>query len=66
VAVWLRDGFDGTASHIVLAHLSQRANNPDLAKFTAESALRERGGLFQPATRITLSHHKEPTPWIEL
>jgi phosphoribosyl 1,2-cyclic phosphodiesterase len=66
VAVWLRDGFDGSASHVVLAHLSQRANNPDLAKFTAESALRERGGLFQPATRITLSHHKEPTPWIEL
>src|SRR5215211_853925 len=56
----------GAAAHVVLAHLSQRANNPDLAKFTAESALRERGGLFQPATRITLSHHKEPTPWIEL
>ncbi|MBV9924542.1 MAG: MBL fold metallo-hydrolase [Acidobacteria bacterium] len=66
VAVWLRDGFDGCAEHVVLAHLSQRANNPDLAKFTAESALRERGGLFQPSTRITLSHHKEPTPWIEL
>lgn len=66
VAVWLRDGFDGAAAHVVLAHLSQRANNPDLAKFTAESALRERGGLFQPATRITLSHHREPTPWIEL
>ena len=66
VAVWLRDEFDGSAAHVVLAHLSQRANNPDLAKFTAESALRERGGLFQPSTRITLSHHKEPTPWIEL
>jgi phosphoribosyl 1,2-cyclic phosphodiesterase len=66
VAVWLRDDFDGTAEHVVLAHLSQRANNPDLARFTAESALRERGGLFQPATRITLSHPKEPTPWIEL
>src|ERR671926_32327 len=66
VAVWLRDDFDGSAGHVVLAHLSQRANNPDLAKFTAESALRERGGLFQPSTQITLSHHKEPTPWIEL
>src|SRR5205085_1118497 len=57
---------DGCAEHIVLAHLSQRANNPDLAKFNAESALRERGGLFQTTTRVTLSHHKEPTPWIEL
>jgi phosphoribosyl 1,2-cyclic phosphodiesterase len=66
VALWLRDEFDGSARHVVLAHLSQRANNPDLAKFTAESALRERGGLFQPSTQITLSHHREPTPWIEL
>ena len=66
VAAWLREDFDGAAEHIVLAHLSQRANNPDLAKFNAEAALRERGGLFQTTTRITLSHHREPTPWIEL
>ena len=66
VAVWLRDEFDGAASHVVLAHLSQRANNPYVAKLTAESALRERGGLFQTTTQIMLSHHKEPTPWIEL
>jgi len=66
VAEWLREEFDGCAEHIVLAHLSQRANNPDLAKFNAESALRERGGLFQTTTRVTLSHHKEPTPWIEI
>ena len=66
VAVWLRDGFDGSADHVVLAHLSQRANNPHVAKLTAEMALRERGGLFQTTTKVTLSHHKEPTPWIEL
>ncbi len=66
VAAWLRDDFDGAAEHVVLAHLSQRANNPYVAKLTAESALRERGSLFQTATQITLSHPKEPTPWIEL
>ncbi len=66
VAAWLRDDFDGSAAHVVLAHLSQRANNPYVAKLTAESALRERGALFQTATQITLSHPKEPTPWIEL
>jgi len=66
VAAWLREGFDGAAEHVVLAHLSQRANNPHLAKLSAEVALQERGGLFQTTTRITLSHHKEPTPWIEL
>jgi hypothetical protein len=50
----------------VLAHLSQRANNPFLAKITAESALSERAPLFQTDTEIVLSHPKEPTPWIEL
>src|SRR6476469_2793323 len=38
----LTGGFDGSASHIVLAHLSQRANNPYLAKISAEVALQER------------------------
>ena len=66
VAAWLRDGFDGAAAHVVLAHLSQRANNPYVAQISAESALRERGGLFQTDTKITLSFAKEPTPWIEL
>jgi phosphoribosyl 1,2-cyclic phosphodiesterase len=65
IAVWLRDGFDGAARHIVLAHLSQRANNPYVAKLTAESALQERAPLFRVETEITLSHPKEPTPWIE-
>jgi phosphoribosyl 1,2-cyclic phosphodiesterase len=66
VAEWLREGFDGTARHIVLAHLSQRANNPYLAKISAEVALQQRAPLFQAETEITLSFPKEPTPWIEL
>lgn len=66
VADWLREGFDGTARSVVLAHLSQRANNPFLARITAETALRERAPLFQTDTEIILSHPKEPTPWIEL
>ncbi len=66
VAEWLRDGFDGTARHIVLAHLSQRANNPYVAKLNAEIALQERAPLFRAETEITLSFPKEPTPWVEL
>ena len=66
VAEWLREGFDATARHIVLAHLSQRANNPYLAKISAEVALQQRAPLFQAETEITLSFPKEPTPWIEL
>ena len=66
IAEWLLDGFDGQARHIVLAHLSQRANNPYLAKITAESALQERSPLFAGDTEITLSFPKEPTAWIEV
>jgi phosphoribosyl 1,2-cyclic phosphodiesterase len=66
VAEWLRDGFDGCARHIVLAHLSQRANNPYLAKISAEVALQERAPLFPAETQISLSFPKEPTPWIEV
>ncbi len=66
VADWLKDGFDGSAKYIVLAHLSQRANNPYLAKITAEVALQERAPLFPPETEISLSFPKEPTPWIEV
>src|SRR5207237_2714042 len=39
VAEWIKDGFDGVAKFIVLAHLSQRANNPYLAKISVEVAL---------------------------
>jgi len=66
IAEWLVDGFDGQAQHVVLAHLSQRANNPYLAKITAETALRERAPLFPATTEVTLSFPKEPTAWIEV
>jgi phosphoribosyl 1,2-cyclic phosphodiesterase len=66
LADWLKGGFDGCARHIVLAHLSQRANNPYLAKITAEVALYERAPLFPTETQIILSYPKEPTPWIEV
>src|SRR5437016_4561836 len=57
---------DGQAQHLVLAHLSQRANNPYLAKITAETALRERAPLFPASTEVMLSFPKEPTAWIEV
>ena len=58
--------FDGCAKYIVLAHLSQRANNPYLAKINAEVALQERAPLFVGFTEVSLSYPKEPTPWIEV
>jgi len=66
LADWIKDGFDGTAKYIVLAHLSQRANNPFLAKITAEVALQEKAPLFFGDTEVCLSFPKEPTPWIEV
>jgi phosphoribosyl 1,2-cyclic phosphodiesterase len=64
LADWLANEFDGTARHIVLAHLSQRANEPHLARLMAESALQMRPPLFRTETKITLSNPKEPTEWI--
>jgi phosphoribosyl 1,2-cyclic phosphodiesterase len=66
VATWLRDDFDGTARYLVLAHLSQRANNPHVARLCADMALQERARLFPPDTSVILSGPKEPTAWIEL
>ena len=62
---WLQGEFDGSARHIVLAHLSQRANDPHLARLTAETALQMRAPLFKAETTITLSHPKQPTDWIQ-
>lgn len=64
LADWLTRDFDGSAEHIVLAHLSQRANEPHLARLTAETALRMRAPLFPATTKVSLSNHKEPTDWI--
>src|SRR6267378_4379913 len=66
VADWIREGFDGVARFLVLAHLSQRANNPYLAKISAEVALQERFPLFHTDTQISLSLPKEPTPRIDV
>ena len=64
LADWLQNDFDGTARHIVLAHLSQKANDRHLALITAETALKMRLPLFPAETKITLSSHSEPTAWI--
>lgn len=62
---WLTNEFDGSARHLVLAHLSQRANEPNLARLTAEIALKMRPPLFRAETKVTVSHCKQPTEWIE-
>lgn len=62
---WLTNDFDGRARHVVLAHLSQRANEPNLARITAQIALQMRPPLFRAETTITISNPRTPTDWIE-
>jgi phosphoribosyl 1,2-cyclic phosphodiesterase len=65
VSDWLTNDFDGAARYIVLAHLSQRANEPHLARLTAQTALQMRAPLFKAETQVTISYHRDPTVWIE-
>ncbi len=66
LADWLSFDFDGSARHMVLAHLSQRANDPALARITAETALMMRPSLFRSDCAITISPPGRPTEWISL
>jgi phosphoribosyl 1,2-cyclic phosphodiesterase len=60
---WLQTDYDGGAEHVVLAHVSQRANEPHLARLMAETALKMRPPLFRSTTKVHVSNPKEPTPW---
>lgn len=62
---WLTNDYDGNAKEIVLTHLSQKANDPHLAKLTAETAINERPTFSKVDTNITLSYHNTPTNWVE-
>lgn len=63
VARFIRDQFDGTAEHLVLAHLSEKNNHPEIAKQEAMRALRSRG---MSTERLALTSQDEPTPPIRL
>jgi phosphoribosyl 1,2-cyclic phosphodiesterase len=60
---WLCNDFDGSARYLVLAHLSQRANEPHLARITAETALQMRPPLFRAETAVKLSSARAATEW---
>ncbi|MHB1701678.1 MAG: MBL fold metallo-hydrolase [Acidobacteriaceae bacterium] len=52
-AEFLSGEYDGAATYIVLAHLSERNNLPELARLSAESALQGRASLL--ANRVLLA-----------
>ncbi len=55
VAQYLGNDFDGKATHVVLAHLSQNNNLPELALLSAQRALEERSSLLVQQTKLELA-----------
>lgn len=64
LAKFLGTEYDGSASYIVLAHLSELNNHPELARVTAEKALGRRQTLL--LNRIILARQSEPMETIQL
>jgi phosphoribosyl 1,2-cyclic phosphodiesterase len=60
VGRYLADGLGETTTTVVLAHISQKNNHPELARMTAEEALRRRG---RTEVRLELCE-PEGTDWI--
>ena len=56
-ANFLEGDYDGKATYVVLAHLSESNNLPELATVAAERALRERMNLL--ANRLVLARQHE-------
>ena len=63
-ADFLENGYDGQAAYVILAHLSESNNLPELARVTAERALRGRASLL--ANRLLLAAQHEPISGINL
>jgi phosphoribosyl 1,2-cyclic phosphodiesterase len=57
-AQFLENGYDGQAAYVILAHLSENNNLPELARVTAERALSGRASLL--ANRLLLATQHEP------
>ncbi|HEY1161300.1 MAG TPA: MBL fold metallo-hydrolase [Terracidiphilus sp.] len=56
-AEFLQNGYDGQAAYVILAHLSESNNLPELARVTAERALSGRASLL--ANRLLLAAQNE-------
>jgi phosphoribosyl 1,2-cyclic phosphodiesterase len=61
-AEFLENGYDGQAAYVILAHLSENNNLPELARVTAERALNGRASLL--ANRLLLAAQHEFLPGI--
>ena len=64
LAQFFASDYDGGAAFLVLAHLSECNNHPELARETAERALAPRGKLL--GNRVMLASQSEPMESIRL
>jgi phosphoribosyl 1,2-cyclic phosphodiesterase len=58
--------FDGKARYVVLAHLSQQNNNPDVAEISAKEALRQRPSECAFVGQLLVASQHQPLPPIQL
>ena len=58
--------FDGRARHLVLAHLSEQNNNPDVARISAEEALGRRAGEYSFRGMLHIASQRVPLGPFEL
>ena len=61
---FLTTDYDGGAAFLILAHLSEQNNHPDLARVAAERALGMRQGLW--GNRLVLASQDEPLSTLTL
>jgi phosphoribosyl 1,2-cyclic phosphodiesterase len=64
LAEFFGSDYDGRAEYLILAHLSEQNNHPELARAAAENALRGRQGLW--SNRVLLATQGEATTPIRL
>jgi len=64
LADFFTNDYDNSATFVVLAHLSEQNNHPEIARREAEKALATRGGLFQ--NRVVLASQTEALEPIRL
>lgn len=60
------DGFDGRARYLVMAHISQENNNPDVVRISAEQALAKRPAECAFAGELLLASQHVPLKPLEL
>jgi phosphoribosyl 1,2-cyclic phosphodiesterase len=66
LAEFFSDGYDGAAAFVILAHLSEQNNHPEIARIAAENALGIQQRELLRERRLLLASQSEPLPAITL